>query len=277
MNRFINLMNYALISLLRRWKKNLALIIIYAAVVGFFASIVLFTSALKYESQNTLSALPELWIQKLAGGRLQPMSIDVVDSLHNIRGVQQIIPRYWGYYYDSPTSAVFTIVGSDSTVSGLYNLKTEYSGKLNDSSAACGTGFMKMHHLQINDRLGLISADGNLKSFQIVGQFSASSDLLTKDLIILSTSSAKKILGLGENQCTDMAISVINENEIENIALKINRKYFGLRVVSKEDLLLTYDALFSWRGGIFVFGIVPVDSAGKNAKNWVFLKASAGR
>jgi hypothetical protein len=254
MNRLINLMNYALASLLRRWKKNLALIIIYAAVVGFFSSIVLFTSALKYESKNTLSELPELWIQKLAGGRLQPMPIGIVDSLQNIRGIQQVIPRYWGYYYDSPTGAVFTIIGSDSSISGLYDLKTEYSGKLDDSSAVCGTGFMQMHHLEMGDRLSLIDGAGNLEGFQIVGQFIASSDLLTKDLIISSISSAQKILGLEENQCTDIAIRVMNINEVENIALKINRKYYGLRVVSKEDLLLTYDALFSWRGGIFVFG-----------------------
>ena len=254
MNRLINLMNYALASLLRRRKKNMALIIIYAAVVGFFSSIVLFTSALKYESKNTLSELPELWIQKLAGGRLQPMPIGIVDSLQNIRGIQQVIPRYWGYYYDSPTGAVFTIIGSDSSISGLYDLKTEYSGKLDDSSAVSGTGFMQMHHLEMGDRLSLIDGAGNLEGFQIVGQFIASSDLLTKDLIISSISSAQKILGLEENQCTDIAIRVMNINEVENIALKINRKYYGLRVVSKEDLLLTYDALFSWRGGIFVFG-----------------------
>ena len=254
MNRLINLLNYALISLLRRWKKNLALIIIYAGVVGFFSSIVLFTTALKYESQNTLYALPELWIQKLAGGRLQPMYVDIVDSLQNIRGIQQIIPRYWGYYYDSPTGAVFTIVGSDSSVTGLYDLKTDYVGNLDDSSVVCGTGFMKLHYLRVGDRLSLIDAAGNLNGFQIVGQFTASSDLLTKDLVILSTISAQKILGLANDQCTDIAIRVTNINEVENIALKINRKYYGLRVVSKDDLLLTYDALFSWRGGIFVFG-----------------------
>ena len=100
----------------------------------------------------------------------------------------------------------------------------------------------------------MIDAAGNLNGFQIVGQFTASSDLLTKDLVILSTISAQKILGLANDQCTDIAIRVTNINEVENIALKINRKYYGLRVVSKDDLLLTYDALFSWRGGIFVFG-----------------------
>ena len=215
---------------------------------------VLFTSALKYESQDALGALPELWIQKLAGGRLQPMPLAMVDSLQTIRGVRQVIPRCWGYYYDSPTGAVFTVVGSDSGVSGLYKLTTDYKGKLDDSSAVCGTGFMQMHHLKIGDRLSLINAKGNLNSYQIVGQFTASSDLLTLDLIILSTASAKDILDLEENQCTDIAISVTNSNEVENIALKINRNYYGLRVVSREDLLLTYDALFSWRGGIFVFG-----------------------
>ena len=254
MNRLINLLNYALTSLLRRWKKNLALIIIYAGVVGFFSSVVLFTTALRYESQHTLSALPELWIQKLAGGRLQPMPLSLADSLQNIRGVSRIIPRNWGYYYDSPTGSVFTIVGSDSAISGLYELVTDYKGNLDDSCAVCGTGFMDMHHLIVGDQLGLIDASGRLKSYHIVGRFTASTDLLTRDLILLSIPASKKILDLREDQCTDLALKINNPAEVENIALKINRKYFGLRIVSKDDLLLTYDALFSWRGGIFVFG-----------------------
>jgi predicted PurR-regulated permease PerM len=68
----INLLEYALISLARRWKKNLALIIIYALVVGFFASVVFLSGALNYESQTVLKDLPELWIQKLAGDACSP-------------------------------------------------------------------------------------------------------------------------------------------------------------------------------------------------------------
>ena len=50
------------------WKKNLALIIIYVAVVGFFASVVLYTSDLKYELQDLFGTMPEHLIQDLAGG-----------------------------------------------------------------------------------------------------------------------------------------------------------------------------------------------------------------
>ena len=254
MRGLINLLEYALISLARRWKKNLALIIIYALVVGFFASVVFLSGALNYESQTVLKDLPELWIQKLAGGRLQPMPLSLADSLSGIRGVRKVIPRVWGYYYDSVSGAVFTLVGSDSSVDGLYALDTDYKGSLDSSMVICGSGFLQSTRQTVGDYLSLFDAGGELRSFRIVGQFTAATDLLTRDLLILSHDSARRMLGLQADQCTDLALRVANRYEVENIALKISRGFSGLRAVTREELMLTYQALFSWRGGIFLFG-----------------------
>ncbi|WP_299456061.1 FtsX-like permease family protein [uncultured Microscilla sp.] len=251
-----NLLSYALHSLLRRWRKQVALVAIYALVVAFYASVVFFTTSLKYETRAVLKNVPELWVQKLAGGRLVPMPKAFVDSLQDIRGVQAVIPRVWGYNYDSPTGAVFTVVGSDSLVQGLSMVQTSHQGKLQAGMALCGTGFLELRKLKVGDRLTVYDDTGEAKSFEIVGAFTAASDLLTRDLIVLPTKAAQEILGLQPNEVTDVSLSISNSNEIENIGRKLDLRFSGIRVVTKDQLGATYEALFSWRGGIFIYGTI---------------------
>jgi len=260
MNRILNLLDYAVKSLLRRWRKNTALVLIYTLVVAFFASVVFFTSSLKYETQAVLQDIPELWLQKITGGRLELVSESLIDSLSGIRGVKKIIPRIWGYYFDTPTGAVFTIIGSDLLIDGLLvanvTSTSSVTEKLDSTMALCGTGFLETHLLETGQRLTLIDAEGKLRGFSIVGAFTAKSDLLTRDLIILSKSSARKILGLPEDKVTDIGIAVWNDDEVDNIGRKIDRKFHGIRVVTRAQLLSTYETLFSYRGGIFIYGAI---------------------
>jgi ABC-type lipoprotein release transport system permease subunit len=244
---------------MRHWSKQLFLVIIYAFVVAFYASVVFFTSSLKNETLGTLQNLPEVWIQKIMGGRLVPMEMGLVDSLQNIRGTKSVYPRVWGYNFDEATGAIFTVMGTDTSLVGMDFLETETfknnkSKQLNDKSALVGTGLLEMRGLEIGDFVSLTDSYGEKQSFQIVGTFEASSDLLTRDLIVLSINSAQNILGLEANQCTDIALEVWNEDEVSNIAKKIDNRFLTLRVVTLEQLRSTYQALFSWRGGIFIYG-----------------------
>ena len=254
----LNILEYALLSLSRRWKKQLSLLFVYALVVTFYASIIFFTGALRFETQEVLQNLPELWIQKIAGGRLIPMPQSFQDSLQNIRGVKRIIPRIWGYNYDSPTGAVFTVMGSDSLVKGLEMLKTNIKGKLNDETALVGTGFLELRGLEPGENITLLDDKGKINSFVIGGVFTAESDLLTRDLIILSPNSARKILGLASGEMTDVGLEIYNPLEVDNIGRKIDRRFSGIRVVTSQQLRATYETLFSWRGGIFVYGAIIV-------------------
>jgi ABC-type lipoprotein release transport system permease subunit len=252
----LSIIHYAILSLLRRWRKQLGLTIIYALVVSFYASIIFFIASLRFETQTVLQNIPELWVQKIAGGRLVPMPTDFLDSLKNIRGVRQIIPRVWGYNFDSPTGAVFTVIGSDSLIQGLKMVETTQKTKLNNQEALVGTGFLELRGLQMGESITLLDNRGKIHNFKIVGAFKSDSDLLTRDLIILSLPSARQILGLGKAELTDVALSIYNPQEVDNIGRKIDRRFAGIRVVTSAQLRATYETLFGWRGGIFVYGSV---------------------
>jgi ABC-type lipoprotein release transport system permease subunit len=245
---------YALISLARRWRKQVALVIIFSLVVAFFSSIVFLVNSLRLETKLVLQHIPQLWIQKLAGGRLEPINQAFIDSLQGIRGVQKVYPRIWGYNFDAPTGGVFTVIGSDSSLSDLKMIQTAHKQALSHQEAIVGTGFLALRGLQIGESLTLLDSQGKINSFKIVGSFQTNSDLLTKDLIVLSGASARKILGLNPQQCTDIALEIANDKEVDNIGRKIERKFAGLRIVSSQQLANTYETLFGWRGGIFVYG-----------------------
>ncbi|MCK5853486.1 ABC transporter permease [bacterium] len=256
MNRLLNLLEYSLFSLHRRWKKHLLFTLIYTIIVSFFASIIFLTTSLKYLTDETLESIPDLWIQKVEGGRLVSMDMSLADSLKNFRGVQKVIPRIWGYYYDSPTAAVFTVIASDSLFPADLLFRIDNDFIPDSTSALCGTGFLELHGLNVGDRLNLIDNKGELVSYRIGNSFRSASDLLTRDLIILSPDAVRKIIGLDNNEVTDIALKIANSDEVEMIGVKINRKYPGIRIVSKEQIKITYDALFSWRGGLFMFGAI---------------------
>lgn len=253
MQKLLNLTNYVLLAMGRRWQKHVFLGVIYTLVVAFYASVVFFTGALQQETQTLLNGLPEIWVQRLAGGRLVPIQKSTADSLQTIRGVKQAYERIWGYNFDEATGAVFTVWGTDTTLTGLRFLDTEIPA-LSDSTVVCGTGLLELRGLQVGDFLSLTDSESNKRSFRIVGAFRAPSDLLTKDLLLLSKAAARSVLGLQGGESTDIALRIYNPAEVANIARKISNRYPAYRVVTLAQLQSTYAALFSWRGGIFIFG-----------------------
>lgn len=249
-----HLLEYALLSLSRRTLKSSLLTLIYTLVVAFYASVVFFTTSLKKETLAVLEDVPELWIQNIKGGRLCPIPPHFLDSLQTYPGVQSVEKRIWGYLYDAPSAGVFTIWGVDSINMHLNLVTTRFKGKLQDNQIIVGLGVLKSRNLQVGDYFSI--TEGKIRSFQIVGTFSAKADLLTHDLIIMSQKMARQLTGLEIDESTDIAIRITNSEEVDNIAKKISQRFSTFRVVTKAQLQATYQTLFGWRGGIFIYGSI---------------------
>ncbi len=260
---------FALKNIQQNRKKYILLGIIYVLIVGFYSSVVFFTSALRHETSQTLQHIPQVWVQKLAGGRLVPFPQYIADTINTWRGIKKILPRYWGYQFDTPTGAVFTVMG----IENLENLpflidvkiktnnndnkeKSEKTFSLQDDEIIAGTGFLQLRGLEVGEKMTLLDAEGKIQSFRIVASFSVASDLLTRDLLLLNTKSAKKILAIPPLTSTDIAIYLHNDQESNNLARKIDQSFGGIRVVTSAQLSATYQTLFGWRGGVFIYGIL---------------------
>ncbi len=253
MRRQLNLIEYALQTLLRRWKKNMALLLIYMLAAAFFSSIVFLTKSLLQESKTMLRDAPEVWVQKISGGRIEPIPLSISDSLKKIRGVQAVYPRIWGSYYDAPSNAIFTITALNKRLPRLLNQS------LKETEAICGSGYIETHAIKPGERFLLLDSNSEMYGFTLKAFFHSETDILTRDLIVLHPRAARQILGIPENRAMDLAVRITNNSESANIAAKISRMIPGLRVSTRDQLQRTYDYLFSWKGGLFLFGaLIPL-------------------
>lgn len=231
------------------------MIIVYSMTVFLLASLVLLTDSLKTESIAMLEASPELIIQKLKGGRHDLIPENYALRIAEIRGVNNVLPRYWGYYFDPASRANYTFWGANEID---HNIKAVVEGrffsqrKKKDKTFPCviGQGVSEIRFIGINDFIPVKGSDGKLYVLKVSGIFDSQSSILTNDLIIMGHDTIKTIFEIPENMATDLAVQVKNPREIDTVALKIQKLFPSVRIISRKQIRNTYEALFSWRSGL---------------------------
>ncbi len=81
-----SILDFTLSSLLRRKGKNLSLFVVYTLVVFMLGSAMFLTQAMKREASLILKDAPEIVVQRLLGGRYDPIPVDYVEKIRKIRG-----------------------------------------------------------------------------------------------------------------------------------------------------------------------------------------------
>jgi len=239
LERHRNIIDFALSSLGRRWKKNLALTLVYAFIVFTLASVIFFTEAVKHEARAVLQGAPEIVVQRLMAGRHELIPAGYIDTLKSITGVGRVKGRLWGYYYEPSTGANYTVVASGDP-------------PLEPGTIAVGQGVARTLHAEQGDLLPLKGADGAYVSFEVARVFSHASELVSADLIEMPAADLRALFGIPEGFYTDLALRVRNEKELMVVADKIRRLLPDTRPILREEILRTYDSLYDWRSGLLL-------------------------
>ena len=247
-----NILDYAVNFLLRRKGKNFATVLVFTLVVFTLASVVMMMGSLKQEARETLSLAPDITVQKIIAGRQGLVPLEYATAIEEIRGVSRVEPRIWGYYYDAEEDATYTIIGVES----LTGLPFEVRGNLSESAVIVGEAIAREKRLRIGDRLILRDHRGEYVKFRVVGIFSSRSALQSADIIVMPRSEARKFFGIPKEYSNDLAVYVANPAELSNIAIKISQKLPDARVLTKQQIRETYDAIFGWRSGVFLAAIL---------------------
>ena len=108
-----NIIDFALSSLIRRKGKNLSLLAVYTLIVFMIASTVFFIQALKREAALILKDAPDMVVQRMIAGRNDPIPISYGEKIAAIRGVDEVQPRLWGYYFDAVVGANYTLMAGE--------------------------------------------------------------------------------------------------------------------------------------------------------------------
>jgi ABC-type lipoprotein release transport system permease subunit len=234
-----NILGFTLFSLLRRKRKNIALISVYSLVVFSLASVMFFTHSIRKEASIILEGSPEMIIQRLVAGRHELIPVGYIDKIREIRGVSSVKGRLWGYYYDP-------IVGAN------YTLIVPEGDEQNTGKITIGEGISRTRLVLEGDTMEFRTYDGFLIHLEIKDKISSESELISSDLILISETDFRKLFDIPMGYATDLALQVKNLRELSTIAVKVAQLLPDTRQILRDEILRTYDAVFNWRGGILL-------------------------
>lgn len=236
-NKQYNILDFALLSLLRRKGKNLGLVTVYTVVIFVLASVMFFSQALKKEAALILSATPELIVQKTTAGRHDLIPLGHIEKIKEIRGVGAVQERLWGYYYDPLVRANYTLLVSQ-----------DYP--LGDQTIAVGAGISRVRQVIRGSKMNFQAFNGRPMVFQVKGVLSPESELLSSDLILMAAADFRRLFGIPAEFATDLTVQVRNKKEIATVAAKIQQILPDTRPILRDEIMRTYEAVFDWRAGI---------------------------
>jgi lipoprotein-releasing system permease protein len=253
MNRHLKILEFALSMLFRQKVKNMMIVVVYTLIVFVLASVLLFSQSLKKEAAMLFDQTPELILQRVSAGRHAWIPLTYGRIIEKIRGVKQVQPRFWGYYYDPPTQANYTFMGADQMPPQIRSM-VEGTFFTRDKNWGCvvGQGVADARMLEPDDIIPVKGADGKLYVLRVKGIFQSSSQLLTNDLVVMAIADWRKIFNIPEGIATDLVARIPNVKEIDTVVRKIQECLPDVRPISREQILKTYDALFDYRSGIMI-------------------------
>ncbi len=234
-----HIIDFTLSSLLRRKGKNAALLAVYTIVVFMLASVVFFVQAIKREAAILLKDSPDMIVQRMSAGRHELIPLSCIDPIQSIRGVSAVRARLWGYYYDPVVGANYTLMVS------------EASGPP-EGALLIGQGVSRARLAREGDTLEFRSHAGALIDLAVKSTIPGESELVSSDLILVTEQDFRRIFGTPAGYATDLAVRVKNPRELPTVALKSAGLLPDTRQILKDEILRTYDAVFSWRGGMML-------------------------
>ncbi len=235
--RHKNILEFSLSSLLRRKTKNVSLLAIYTLIVFAIASLLFFLSAMKREASLILKDAPDMVVQRMVAGRQDLVPLAYAKEIAALRGVRDVKPRLWGYYYDAPSGGNLTVM-------------TAY---MPAGFIKIGSGVSRLRRATVGDVIVLQSYDNQAPiMLEIQEVLPHESELAAADLVIMSDLDFRKLFKFPRGHATDLALTVANSRELATVAEKIVDKFPDTRPILKSEMLRTYDAIFDWRGGMML-------------------------
>jgi ABC-type lipoprotein release transport system permease subunit len=234
-----NILDFTLSSLLRRKARYTALVTVYTLIVFMLASVVFFVYSIKREASLILKEAPEMVVQRMVAGRHELIPLRYMEKIKEIRGISSIQKRLWGYYYDP-------IIGAN------YTLIVPENNPLDAGSIVIGKGISRTRLAFVGDTMEFRTHEGNIVNLEVKKTISSNSELISSDMILVSDDDFRRLFGTSKDLATDLILRVRNPRELSTIAVKIAEALPDTRIILREEILRTYDAVFNWRGGVTV-------------------------
>ncbi|MEA2091206.1 MAG: FtsX-like permease family protein [Campylobacterota bacterium] len=252
-------LNFLAVLLYNYRAKHFWVILISIILVAIISSTIFVTSSIKRDIFLTLNSQSDFIVQKYKAGKVLNAPLIWVDEFSEINGVKSSTPRVYGMHFYEPSETYFMIVGIDffdkSVLKSLQKLfdKMDIAEFLSRDNMIIGSGVKELFdYYEYKDSYSFRPPDRTVKKVYFHSEFPKDTQIITNDMIIMDIDLAREILGLEDDEVTDIAIEVPNPLELEMVKTKLVVSHFNMRIIAKEDISKYYENLFNYKGGVFL-------------------------
>ncbi len=254
-----SLANLVAAMLVREREKHLGILILAVVLVFLAASVLLLSGALRHEMELALDGQPDAVVQRMHAGRPVDLPVAWADQFAALPGVSAAQGRVFGRYFQEQNGVYFTVVGIDFFAENVgKELEALVAGLdvrefLDGDRMLVGSrvaGFLE------RGRYGGVyefrTPEGDPVPVTVHGTLPEETDLVGADLVLVEIGLARRILGLGPDEATDIALSIPNDTEADAVMARIIGTHFDLRVLLRREMSAGYADSFRLRSGLFL-------------------------
>ncbi|MHA1971235.1 MAG: ABC transporter permease [Candidatus Thorarchaeota archaeon] len=259
-----NLASYALGNVLKYRTRSVAIIIALFVSTSILCSVEFIREGVVTDVSDSVDEGPDIVLQRLVGGRQVPIPDNWISNVTNTTGVRVATPRVWGYS-DVGSGSLLTIMGVNATEysSMIGAVGTDILGVgrfLNESDyrkMIVGQGIVDMMaasamplQVQVGTLLSLITFDGELIEFEVIGIFASESKIYSYDMILTDIQSAREVLGYENATFTDIAVWTNYGSDLNSVAFRLDTGISEARVLTSDAIRDSMLKAYTGRAGI---------------------------
>jgi len=259
-----NLASYALGNVLKYRTRSVAIIIALFVSTSILCSVEFIREGVVMDVTDSVDEGPDIVLQRLIGGRQVPIPDTWMSNVTDTTGVRVATPRVWGYS-DVGSGSLLTILGVNateySTMIGAVGTDILGVGRfLNESDyrkMIVGQGIVDMMaasamplQVQVGTLLSLITFDGELIEFEVIGIFTSESKIYSYDMILTDIQSAREVLGYENATFTDIAVWTNYGSDLNSVAFRLDTGIAEARVLTSDAIRDSMLKAYTGRAGI---------------------------
>jgi len=258
-----NLANYALGNVLKYRTRSAAIILALFISTSILCSVEFIREGVVTDVTTSIGEGPDIVLQRLVGGRQVSIPDSCMTNVTNTTGVQMATPRVWGYS-DVGSGSLLTVMGVNATEYGnmlnAVGTDTLDTGRFLNSTdyrkMVIGQGIVDLMataaiplHVQEGTLLSLITFEGELIEFEVIGIFNSDSKIYSYDMIVTDLQSAREVLGYSNTTYTDIAIWTTFGSDLNSVAFRLDTRIAEARVLTRDAISDSMLKAYTGRAG----------------------------
>jgi ABC-type lipoprotein release transport system permease subunit len=262
--RHSNLAGYAIGNVLKYKTKSIAIVLALIVSTSILCSVEFIREGVVTDVSASVGEGPDIVLQRLVGGRQTPIPDIWLGNITNTTGVRLATPRVWGYS-DVGSGSLLTVMGVNATEYGsmLGAVGTDIleTGRfLNESDSKkmiVGQGIVDMMaasanplQVHVGTHLSLITFDGDLIEFEVIGIFASDSKIYSYDMILTDLESARDVLGYENSTFTDIAVWTEFGADLNSVAFRLDTGMQEARVLTRDAISDSMLKAYTGRAGV---------------------------